>query len=859
MRLPRSKDLQLLWLVRKHGPQWEDWRSYAAGWIAIQDSGLDGKLAALSVFFDRYLAQLGLPAEPSWLLHRGHMVPDFFEIACTKSPEGVKCSNCARDFVAWVIEHHFSRPDSHGRPAPLPDYHNPISRRSGKGLPRPTESVRTPLPYRFIREMREILAPGRDFRDWKWAHEACGAKEGGRGGAYGDWFEVDPLAIDTADPDCVSRTRTVVRDNRSVTITLLWSPARSVVLLTKLTLPLRTYQVRMLDSGEADTMRYTANGWVANTSLLASGDERRPVRRGVFRRVEDHETGEIRTALYINTNKTADIGKEGDGLGYVIPWQNDVLLYWLEKLRNWQQKYNPIDRLTGWDSLEPKHLGQTKSEVQLRRLPKTCFLFRNAAGKAENRYKPVPINGFDRPWYQLLAEIERRCAVLGEALTDGRPLRFVEAPEKSNFGQKTLFPLHSLRVSLLTCLALDAEVPLVMLSKLIAGHSRLLMTLYYTKVSVTRMTDVLNQASDQLNVAAAEGLRRFLAEASYEELVAGTVVNNEAGMRAALAARPEDRNPVGWMPRHHGICLVGGNTSPLESNNRLGGCYNGGELLKTNNHEAVHTYLPVPGGAGNCVRCRWFVTEPRYLDALRAHFNNLSYHLSEQARSAQEHERALNVLATQRADAERAGVVFGGQSDYLRVERVWESSLGKADQLANDLNATFRLIKRCFGLTEQARRDGAAHRQLVAVGGAEDLRIAFENTNSELLQLAGVCLDAEVYPDEGPGKAVLRRSQLLDSALYREGLQPVFISLSEGEQLTLGNRFMQHMAGLAQPGDQTVGLRKIVGLMDAGRSLAELGLADDAAELLEAELQRPLARISDFAQMASAGQLKSAQ
>jgi len=147
----------------------------------------------------------------------------------------------------------------------------------------------------------------------------------------------------------------------------------------------------------------------------------------------------------------------------------------------------------------------------------------------------------------------------------------------------------------------------------------------------------------------------------------------------------------------------------------------------------------------------------------------------------------------------------------------------------------------------------------VAVGGAEDLRIAFENTNSELLQLAGVCLDAEVYPDEGPGKAVLRRSQLLDSALYREGLQPVFISLSEGEQLTLGNRFMQHMAGLAQPGDQTLGLRKIVGLMDAGRSLAELGLADDAAELLEAELQRPLARISDFAQMASAGQLKSAQ
>lgn len=558
---------------------------------------------------------------------------------------------------------------------------------------RPMETVRTPLPYRFIRDLRDILAPGRHFRDWSWAIQAREVRGKSGGGRYGDWYEVDPAAVDANDPDCVSRARTVIRGNHAVTITQMWSPVRSVALLVKLTLPLRTYQVRMLDSGEADTWRYTTSGWIRNTGPLASGDERRPVRRGVFRRVEDYDTREIRTAFYINTNKTADIGKEGNDLGYVIPWQHDELLYWLEKLRNWQEKYNPIKHPTSWDELEIKHLGQTKSDVQLQRIPDASFLFRNPAAQGVNRAKPISADGLERHWYDLLTELEHRCASRGETLPDGQRLPFVEVWARSNSGHKTFFPLHSLRVSLLTCLALDAEVPLVVLSKLVAGHSRLLMTLYYTKVSVVRMTDVLNRASAQLAASAAQGLQLFLTEASYDQLASRVVVNDDAGVRAALAANPADRNPAGWMPRHHGMCLVGGNTLPTEGNGRIGGCFNGGELVKTDNGGGLHGHLPVPGGAGNCVRCRWFVTEPHYLDALRAHFNNLSYHLGEQARMAQEHEQQLNALSARRMEAERAGVLFTEQEEYLRVERLWESSLAKADQYANDLTATFRLIK----------------------------------------------------------------------------------------------------------------------------------------------------------------------
>src|SRR3546814_938932 len=66
----------------------------------------------------------------------------------------------------------------------------------------------------------------------------------------------------------------------------------------------------MLDSGEADTLRYTSNGWFNNRGLHAEGTKKKPIERGIFRQQSDLDLGEIRTSLYINTNKTADVTKQ---------------------------------------------------------------------------------------------------------------------------------------------------------------------------------------------------------------------------------------------------------------------------------------------------------------------------------------------------------------------------------------------------------------------------------------------------------------------------------------------------------------------------------------------------------------------
>ncbi|WP_432258219.1 hypothetical protein [Cupriavidus sp. TMH.W2] len=286
-------------------------------------------------------------------------------------------------------------------------------------------------------------------------------------------------------------------------------------------------------------------------------------------------------------------------------------------------------------------------------------------------------------------------------------------------------------------------------------------------------------------------------------------------LAAAIPQHPAARNPAGWMPMHHGLCLVGGNTSEVEGNGAVGGCYNGGPNISS---PATPRYAPVPGGSRNCVRCRWFVTEPHHLSALAAHFNTLAYHFDEARNACLIRENALQDLKKQKADAEDAGQPFARLDAYRQAERVWESAMKRFSDLAEDLVACWRLIERCKVALEASQGDGT---QLVAAGTLGDVHIAFEETESELLQLAGVCENVEVYPDLGPGKAVFRRSQLLDAVLYRDDLPPVFMLLSEQEQLLAGNAFMRRLSQQMNSANPALGHRQVIRLMDAGLSLSQ--------------------------------------
>lgn len=106
------------------------------------------------------------------------------------------------------------------------------------------------------------------------------------------------------------------------------------------------------------------------------------------------------------------------------------------------------------------------------------------------------------------------------------------------------------------------------------------------------------------------------------------------------------------------------------------------------------------------------------------------------------------------------------------------------------------------------------------------------------------CQDAEVYPDLEPGKAIIRRSPLLDAALYRDDLPPMFMKLSEQDQFRMGNAFMRHLAGQMDPENPVLGQRRVIELIDAGERLSDyLGVELD--KFLPVGAARPLRPVTN--------------
>lgn len=804
----RDKDIHLSWIAIEH-PELEHWRKYADGWIRGETYGIESRLNALRVFIYKYIIQLKLPTDFHTFFSAKTTLPDFYGSVCNQSYAGNRTNNIIHDFLNYVLLQEFSSKNKHTSNDIGIKYRNPVCRRMNPRTLGLSESVRTPLPYGYIEQLREMLAQGPDFKDWIWAQSALGAEVGTIGVSTLSWFPVQQSMIREDDPDCVWRIRRTTIGSRVE----MWSPVRWVALLVKLILPLRTHQVRLLDSGEADTYRYDGKTWVENFSPLVPISSDIVIAQGVFRQLEKSSDGITnQVGLYINTNKTADLTKYNSEHGFVMPWprfpelQQDVY-YWLLKLSDWQEKYNPISKLVPWREISGKQI-PTKSEIQSASYPDSAFLFRDPEDEA-NMNKPITNPKIDHSWKRLLLAFQERLKARGEVLPTGENIRLISYDSKQKSRIHSLFPLHSLRVSLITALALEGQVPFGILQKLV-GHSRLIMTFYYTKPSASQYKEAIISATKILEEKKAATIQNFLLNANRDTLIEEAIVNNSEVLNIAIPKDASSRNAAGWLMLHHGLCLAGGVAVEQKEIGGLGGCYNGGPNVGT---ITSPKYLPVPGGARNCVRCRWFITQPEYLDALVATFNNIAYHFDEVRskclnldRSIQDHRRELY-------RCEKEGVVFPDFNDLRQAERSRESQLAIFNELAESLAACFRLIERC---KTRLKTPSTKAGELIAAGGAQEIEVMVNEVESELLQLSGVCEDAEIFPDLTAEKAVLRRSQILDRFLYRQGDRPFFMLLSEEEQLLLGNRFLKGLAKRSSSTNQIRAKLEVISALESG-------------------------------------------
>ncbi len=790
-------------------PRMVHWQELAAEWLGAQKSAVPRRRAALDKFLQQYILGCGLPRHPLELLKRSSTKASFSDTIVQAKKRGVVGSlgrndidlnNSVADFIDWVLIEKLSIEDEHGHRFVPHELHNPVARMSKSGLAVLTETTKSSLSIRYIKELRTMLAEGPSFGDWKWAQQSV--EEGTHGG---DWFVVDPHVVNPDDPDCVCPERdTTAYEQKTLKlprrVTELWSPVRAVALYVKLELPLRTFQVRMLDSGEADTWRYEhgtqGGGFVLNDSPLAIGSATRPYQRGVFHR-SANETG---AGLFINTNKTADINKSENDKGYVIPWAHETVLYWLDKLRQWQERYNPIQAPVAWSDLKKKHFGRTPPHPEVLEARGTvCFLFRDAAAEGVDRQNPLTGQALSRPWYLLLARLEKRCAERGETLDDGTLIQFVE----NGSYQNTHYPPHALRVSLISYLVLDLQLPIAVVSKLIAGHARIIMTLYYTKFGHAYMKEVLDLAERNTLAADQASHRRFLMDATMDQVSQRFASVSVDAMRATIG----QKSAAGFVFEDKGICPVGGSM-----------CDVGGEKIREESTRS--DYTPVPGypQERNCVRCRFFLSGPAFLPGLQAHFNTVSYEGHERSERHNDLHGEVTLMENRRADCERTGLLFTETRELERLSQRYEAEAEAMGKLVNDMQATYHLIARSLEIMKQEKQQGV---QLVAVGEMTDIQAGFIEMPSELHQIEVLCENAVIYPEVDARKPVLRRAQLLDCMLEFNKMPPVFFRLNPKQQLAAGNAVMQLIQ--ARTGSIKGALDYVEGL----RRLSDLGIVDE--------------------------------
>ncbi|MBP8018403.1 MAG: integrase [Hylemonella sp.] len=833
-RSNRGEDLQLRWVTREY-PQLESWRILASEWVSEQKS-LSISLKALTAFFDRYLGGHQLPPEPADLLKKsGPILPDFYKTCMPQSIGSIATNNALHEFIEWVLLRICSEEDDFGEPVVQWQlFRNPVPELSCAGMPTKSQSVKATLPYGYITQLRKLLACGPNFSDWKWAQNAMGERrttDDGEiiPGAGSDWFEVTWAQIDKSDPDCVWRERRGV-DPKTPLVLEMWSPVRWVALLHKLQTPPRGFQVRVLDSGEGDTWRYFEGQWELNEGPLKRGNQRQPVANGVFRRVEDPINNAVYASLYYNTNKTKDAKLSGTEKGFEVPWPDiasspieDQPYYWLEKLRNWQEKYNPVTQLTSWKELPKSTFGNEKSEESRAAFVDNYFLFRTAEGKTElERRCPLVTTLVEHCWDKLLFEFEETLAAKGETHADGSPIILID---RAGVGRgkvgRPIFTLQGLRVSLITALAIDGGMDIETLMKLV-GHSRLLMTIYYVKPGFKHMKDAIIGATQRLSEKAAASIVAFLANAKSDDLLNIAIFNAAQDVFSVIEENPASRNPAGWMIMMDGICLAGGNTSQAGLGDKVRGCHNGGP--KTS---ARVGHGPVPGGVRNCVRCRWFTTRPEFIDALRARLNNISYYLEEVSKESAGLEVTLEALKVQKYESEVASVSFARMAELKSIERQYETSMEKTLSLGMDWGACNKLIARCVAQSLQNQTGAMA---LIPVGDAMEVIAILEETDSKLFHVSGVCQDVDVYPDLNPGEAVRELGQMLDAKLESENMKPFFYRLSKPEQLTYANMLMRRLSDLVDP-NPLIGLRKVCSIIEGDESLRDLINGDVAGFL----------------------------
>ena len=583
--------------------------------------------------------------------------------------------------------------------------------------------------------------------------------------------------------------------------TRVWSPVRAFAILNKMTIPLRTYQVRMLDSGEGDaeTFDESLSKWVPNQGKHANYFKK-PT--GFIRKIYDGEQCKNLTGFFVNTNKTQDRKTLFIETGYEIPWENKELISQTIYVREFQKKYNQVDGPTSYSELTSEGLS---SKDVLDRIPDRFYLFRDPC--SDNKGTPVTDSRLQKFWKKLLRELQTRLNADQISDADGSEIILID-------GSKCAFDLHSLRVTGLTSLA-QAGVPIEILSSIVAGHAAILMTIFYTKFGVRHITDTLNEAQLKMEEKAQEEFTDFLKNNPLRTLKKAVAFNSMDAVYLIATTQP-----AAWRFLDHGICVTGCTK-----------CDEGGPVIVDHKDRKVHS--SVPGGVMNCSMCRFFITGPPYMLGLVAKYNETVYLLDSASTEFRRHQSELQSIKHEKIETEKTGETFNRIKALRTAEGNLEESLERVDICGMTLHSLYNLTHQTYAILMAKDADDDSL-SLICQGDNKDMEIHLVNCSKFDLQ-DEIVQSATIYKSINATLPKLHRKDSFIRMLWRHGKESLLLGLGDvaaNKAINLATKFMYKRIGRKATND----------LIDGKLMMNEIGNGDFTKALenaIEQELQQP--------------------
>ncbi|MEH3119630.1 MAG: hypothetical protein PGN25_19120 [Methylorubrum populi] len=249
-------------------------------------------------------------------------------------------------------------------------------------------------------------------------------------------------------------------------------------------------------------------------------------------------------------------------------------------------------------------------------------------------------------------------------------------------------------------------------------------------------------------------------------------------------------------------------------------------------------HAPVPGGAQNCVRCRFFVTGLPFLIPLWAHGSAIMARADATARQGAERDDEGRELKLQRkAHRDRNERVPPElHARIVATETAHETDCERRDQALADFHATLALIEKVRAIS---RPDDGPEVEgnlpmLVPDDGIPDL-VGRASTRFEVID--AVVQQSRCFPSLESADIERERDEFLNQILYRNGYVPVTMApLTVSERRRAADAMSAFLL-------MELGARETDLLASGRKSLSDLGLQERLETACRDAVGKPLGRM----------------